>query len=67
MLAGTSFLRPGAPHQWPRVAPAAAYAWLDNLAVHILAITNLKDRYLAPMIINEVDDSIVTLANPEAV
>ena len=42
-------------------------AWLDNLAVHILAITDLEDGYFAALIINEIDDSIITLANPETV
>ena len=42
-------------------------AWLDNLAVDILTVANLEDRYLAQLIIDEVYNSVVALTDSEPV
>jgi hypothetical protein len=35
--------------------------WLDGSSVDLLPVTNLEDRYESGLIVNEVDDPIVTL------
>src|SRR3990172_7988886 len=40
---------------------------LDYLAIDIFAVADLEDRYLVLQIVDEVNDSIVALANSEAI
>lgn len=42
-------------------------AWLDNLAVDVLAVADLEDRNLTSLIIDEVHNAEVALADSEPV
>lgn len=42
-------------------------AWLDDLAVDISSVPDLKDCHVALRVVDEIDDAILALAYPIAV